>query len=197
MKAHIAGTGTAARRIVAVITIGLMGLACNEPPGVNPWRNDAISADTWTTPSEQGVIASNRTPVVRQRKSPSLEAQRARDGVSHYPTWFEDPFEDKGDGNAKFTWTAADYIALPYSPARFLLNVVGLPVSVVVTPPFTPMVSDAALSPGLLGYDHDAAKGPSPDPTAGPEDFTSATQPASASQEAESRGPGEPKLVLN
>ena len=80
--------------------------------------------------------------------------------------WWEDPFEDKGDQDDTFAWTWQDYVAMPYSFGRFLLNTIAWPVSAVVTPPWASMVSD-----GNVGRDHDATVGTSPDPTAGPSDF--------------------------
>ena len=86
--------------------------------------------------------------------------------VPHSPLWWEDPLEDKGDQNRAFAWTWQDYVAIPYSFGRFLLNTMAWPVSALVTPPGTPMVSD-----GQIGRDHDAATGTSPDPTATLADF--------------------------
>lgn len=142
--------------------------ACNDPPAVNPWRDDAISADTWSTPSADGILAAGHEPVIRQR--PGLAetcAPHVEPGVPHYPLWYEDPLEDKGDQNDAFAWTWQDYVAMPYSFGRFLLNTMALPVSSLVTPGNTAMVSD-----GVTGRDHDAARGTSPDPTAGPSDFS-------------------------
>lgn len=157
--------------VLGALSVGsILVAACNEPPAVNPWRDDSISNETWTTPSEQGVLASGRAPVVRRLDTPAVEAPLAREGVPHYPLWWEDPFEDKGDGDRQFAWTYADYLDMPYSYGRWLLNTVAWPVSAIVTPPGTPMVSD-----GHVGRDHDAAPGKSPDPTAGPEDFGSSS----------------------
>jgi len=144
----------------------LMGLAtaisaCNQPPAVNPWRDDSIPRTAWSTPSQDAVIAAGHEPVIRQRNIPEIQAPCAAGHVPHYPLWWEDPFEDKGDGNDAFAWTWQDYVAMPYGFGRFLLNTMGWPVSIFVTPPATPMVSD-----GRIGRDHDAARGFSPDPTA-------------------------------
>ena len=69
---------------------------------------------------------------------------------------------------------------MPYSFSRFLLNTVAWPVSAVVTPPGTTMVSD-----GVTGKDHDAKRGTSPNPTATREDFNYAALDAPAPDEAE------------
>jgi hypothetical protein len=83
------------------------------------------------------------------------------DGATrHWPTYFEDPFEDKGagrEGRNQHYIGWEDYVALPYCYARFTLNWLGFPVSAIVTPPWTVMVSDGRVSRQALGHDHDAA----------------------------------------
>ncbi len=86
-------------------------------------------------------------------------------GVTHWPIWFEDPFVDKGSGDGPFdefgtgvsTYRAGweDYVALLYSPARHYLNLICLPGSAVVTPPYAVMESDGHVSRQILGHDHD------------------------------------------
>jgi hypothetical protein len=150
--------------------------ACNQPPAVNPWRDDSISMSTWTTPSEEGVVASGHEAAVRERGFPQTEVGSVTPGVPHYPLYWEDPFTDKGDGDNQFAWTYADYLAMPYGLGRYILNTIGVPVSVIVQPPGMPMVSD-----GYVGRDHDARPGRSPDPTATSADFTTGpatTEPA-------------------
>jgi hypothetical protein len=135
---------------------------------VNPWRDDAIKPAAWTTPSEQGILAAGHEPVLRHRDVPPAYAPMARADVPHWPLWFEDPFEDKGDEDGQFAWTWVDYLAMPYSYARSHLNTMGLPASIVVQPPWTPMVSDGQVGPGP---NHDATPGKSPDPNATSDDF--------------------------
>jgi len=81
--------------------------------------------------------------------------------VTHWPLYFEDPFVDKGHGRTDATtphnvyhlgWE--DWLAIPYGAARFTGNWLALPISAIVTPPWTPMESDGKLSKQLLGYDH-------------------------------------------
>jgi len=146
---------------LALVCLATAIPACNQPPAVNPWRDDSIPRVAWSTPSQDAVIAAGHQPVIRRRDIPEIQAPHADEHVPHYPLWWEDPFEDKGDGNKAFAWGWQDYVAMPYSFGRFLLNTMGWPVSIVVTPPGTPMVSD-----GRIGRDHDAARGFSPDPTA-------------------------------
>ncbi len=145
--------------------------ACNQPPAVNPWRDDSIPSSEWSTPSAEGILAGNHPPAIRQRAVASAPAPLASGDVPHYPLWWEDPFEDKGDGDGQFAWTWADYLDMPYGDARFILNTLGWPVSAIVTLPGTPMVSDGQLSRGLLGFDHDAARGTVQNPTATLSDF--------------------------
>ena len=154
--------------LILVLVLGSMGIsACtSQPPGINPWCDDAISQETWTTPSEQGVYNSGHEPALRERGFETTQAPLAIAGVPHYPLWWEDEFEDKGDGDGKFAVTWIDYAASPACYARWLLNTVAWPASAVVTPPGTHMVSD-----GEIGQFHDAEKGQSPNPVASYPDF--------------------------
>lgn len=75
--------------------------------------------------------------------------------VVHWPLWFEDPFVDRGATYSnRLGWE--DWAAAPYCYGRFLVNGVGLPVSMVMQPPWMLMESDGRLSRQVLGYDHDA-----------------------------------------
>jgi hypothetical protein len=133
---------------------------------VNPWRDDSIPSTVYGTASSEAVMAANEAPAIRLREIPPTPAPMARDEVPHYPLWWEDPFEDQGDNNDTYAWTWQDYLHMPYGFGRFILNTAGWPVSAVVTPPGTPMVSD-----GVVEKVHDAERGVSPDPVAGPGDF--------------------------
>lgn len=152
--------------------------ACNEPPAVNPWRDDSIPPSTWSTPSARGIMAANHEPVLRRDDSPPKLAPMVCGDVPHYPLYFEDPFSDQGDGNCQFAWTWQDYFAMPYSFGRMLLNGMAFPISVVVTPPCSPQVSDGVVcpSPRIVDFSscyhpHDALPGNSPDPAGDQTDF--------------------------
>jgi len=149
--------------MICMTLIGLAGLipACNQPPAINPWRDDAIPQSAWSTPSQDAILAAGYDPVIRHRDISEIQAPCAAGDVPHYPLWWEDPFEDIGDGNNTYAWTWQDYVAMPYGFGRFLLNTMAWPASLAVTPPGTPMVSD-----GQIGRHHDAARGFSADPTA-------------------------------
>jgi hypothetical protein len=123
---------------------------------INPFVDDTASLQDATNASERSVREADRAPVIRRREWEQSDTVYASGAVIHWPLWFEDPFEDKGSEDGQFAWTAEDYIAWPYSFGRFLLNTMAWPVSAVVTPPGTPMVSDGRLSRQVLGMDHDA-----------------------------------------
>ena len=161
--------------VVLALAIGVACLGCNQPPAVNPWVDDTIGPQAWTTPSQEGILAAGREPVSRKRPASQSELRLSNSVVTHYPLWWEDPFMDKGDMDGKFAWTWQDYLHMPYGLGRFILNTIAVPVSAVVQPPGMPMVSD-----GIVGKDHDAKPGRSPNPTATPADFDQGPQPEPA-----------------
>ncbi len=141
---------------LTAILAALLAGCSSAGPGVNVIADDSTPRSEWTTPSEEGIRAAGHASAVRRRNWEPTEAPYEREGVPHYPLWWEDPFEDKGDGNDTQCWSCADLVAMPYSMARFFLNTACSPASMIVVPPGTPMISDGHLSKQLLGYDHDA-----------------------------------------
>lgn len=167
-----------ARLICVGLGLCLLAGACSSsPPGINPWRDDSITPTAWTTPSEQGILAAGHEPALRHREVPASNLTLASGSVPHYPLWFEDPFEDKGDEDGQFAWSWVDYLAMPYSYARSHLNMIGWPASAVIQPAWMSMVSDGQVGPGP---DHDATPGTSANPTAGPADFAATDEPDTA-----------------
>jgi hypothetical protein len=158
--------GAVVPAFAAAVLAGMFVGGCSEPPAWNPWRDDSIPASEFGTASSSYVFAANQEPALRVRDYPETSAPVVRKTVPHWPLWWEDPFEDQGDNNDEFAWTWQDYFHMPYGLGRFMVNTMGWPVSAVVTPPGTPMVSD-----GVVEKVHDAQRGVSPNPTAGPEDF--------------------------
>jgi len=159
---------------IIVLTMPIILAACNQPPAVNPWIDDSIPADTWTTPSRDGVLAAQKEIIARDRGYPETIGPHVTHDVAHYPLWWEDPFEDQGDNNDTFAWTWQDYLAMPYGLGRYLLNTMAWPVSAVCTPPCTSMVSDGRLDlkpNGELAHPHDARVGTTFNPTADRVDF--------------------------
>lgn len=130
----------------------------------NHFREDGPSATAdWDSPTVADLRAQYQPAPVRQRGWPATTVAAESGAVIHWPLYFEDPFEDKGHGRTDRThphdvyrggWE--DYVAFPYCFARFTANWLLLPVSAIVTPPWTLMESDGQLSRQILGYDHDA-----------------------------------------
>lgn len=120
----------------------------------------------WDSPTAQSVKNRVQPPTEQPHRDWRTTYVAAESGaIQHEPLYFEDPFEDKGDGRTDQTdphnvyrlgWE--DYVAFPYCFARYTANWLLLPVSAIVTPPWTTMESDGELSRQLLGYDHDAER---------------------------------------
>jgi hypothetical protein len=166
-------------------------LGCTYIP--NYFREDGPSTTSnWDSPTATDVKAHHAPATAQQRGWPVTTAAPENGAVAHLPLYFEDPFEDKGAGRTDAThphnvyrggWE--DYVALAYCPWRFLGNAGLLPVSAVVTMPWTIMESDGELSRQLLGYDHDAARTPHHVFEAAPvSDASSTAQPRASEHEA-------------
>lgn len=141
-------------RLLACLTFSMWVSGCSGT--LNPFVDDSVRvADT---PSARKLREAQVESAQRSRGWPESRLAGVSGEVVHWPTWQEDPFEDKGSDDGQFAWTAEDYLAHPYSFVRWLLNTFMLPVSMAVTPPGTPMVSDGELSRQALGSDHDAAR---------------------------------------
>ncbi len=165
---------TVAAGLAAMLSVGC---ASNKEVACAPTPDDCdkpivifsapVTEDMLDTPSTAFIEASDVEPAVVQRDWDEMTSYYAPQVVQHWPLYFEDPFEDKGKstGCGYAGWTWEDFFAIPYSDARWLLNTIALPVSMVVTPPWTPMCSDGVLSKQALGYDHDAVRCPAPVPT--------------------------------
>lgn len=149
---------TSNRRLAYLAAICLASAGCAEL--INPFVDDLPSTDEITTASVVAARSVPATPTEPVRQPQPLVAS-AQDGtVAHWPLWWEDPFEDKGSEDGQFAWTYEDYVAFPYGLGRFLVNMMGFPVSATVTPVWTVMGSDGRLSRQALGYDHDATRLP-------------------------------------
>ena len=148
------------RHSVRWLVVGSIMVAGGCTELINPFVDDLPATSEVSTASVAGVRQDDAAPVERVRGFAPAYAS-AQDGtVSHWPLWWEDPFVDKGSADHQFAWTWEDYVAFPYGLGRSLVNTMGWPVSATVTPPFTVMGSDGALSPQCLGYDHDATRLP-------------------------------------
>lgn len=152
---------TTVRMIAALLAAGVL-LGCAHVP--NHYREDGPATTmAWDSPTTADIKARYQPLEPRSRGWEPAVVRPTSGAVVHWPLYFEDPFEDKGHGRTDAThphdvyrlgWE--DWVAVPYGISRFTLNWLMLPVSAVVTPPWTPMVSDGKLSKQLLWYDHDA-----------------------------------------
>lgn len=154
----------------------------------NQFREDGPAARSdWRTPTEIEIREEYAPAPQEQRGWEPLAVAPADGRVTHFPLHFEDPFEDKGPGDPLYSYDLCapdevfeangchygrwyprgrqeyrlgweDVLAGFYSPARYGLNLVAYPVSLVVTPPWTLMESDGRISRQALGYDHDATR---------------------------------------
>jgi hypothetical protein len=140
----------------------------------NPWKDSSVAINQdMTTPSADAYSKDRAEFAAETRRTWSPSSVEFHNGsVTHWPLWFEDPFEDRGNTDVPmkcpdaerdlpdnvFAWNWVDYFDMAYGPARQVLNIVGWPVSAIVTPPGTLMESDGRISKGLLGWDHDAKR---------------------------------------
>ena len=133
----------------------------------NPFRETGPAAhEDWDSPTGMDIQTRMQPAEIRSRGWASAEFVGERGATIHGPLYFEDPFVDKGAGRQdkgvgphahnKYYVGWEDFVALPYSPARWALNTLAFPVSLIVTPPWTPMESDGEISKQILGRDHDA-----------------------------------------
>lgn len=120
---------------------------------------------SWNSPTADDVLEHTPPAEPRQRDWEPKTVTMRSGAVTHWPLYFEDPFVDKGDGRTDETHPGnvhrlgwEDLVAVPYGLARHTVNWLFLPVSAIVTPPWTLMVSDGRLSKQALGYDHDATR---------------------------------------
>ncbi len=182
----LTNSSAALASVLGAVALATASAGCAH--AINPFADEGAPPEDMTTASERTIRDHRAAPVVRQREWGTSATTYPSGRVVHWPTWFEDPFEDKGSDDGKFAWTAEDYLAIPYSFARLLLNTIGWPVSAVVTPPGTPMASDGKLSQQILGKDHDATRlGRSREPS--PIDDTTRTDPTKSGQLADQIDP--------
>ncbi len=141
----------------------------------DPFKDSSATIDAeMTTASADGFRGKSEFYVPLHRRGAITTVLYENGSVSHWPLWFEDPFEDKGndvtDPNDRdapdnhFAWNWVDYLHGAYGPGRaFFVNGVLWPLSAIVTPPGTLMESDGRISKGLLCHDHDAKRSDSAD----------------------------------
>lgn len=123
----------------------------------NPYHDDLANRQAVTTASVDGARAA--TIAEREAASPlgDVKEMRAKDGtVTHGPLYFEDGVDENGSDDGQFTWTHEDGWQILSWRARFLMNVVALPIHAVMTPPWQMMASDGRPSREVFGTMYDA-----------------------------------------
>jgi hypothetical protein len=142
-------------RVFQFAMIFLVFAGCSQLKQANPYVDDTQPASTIMTTSSEGIRAADRSPIYRQREWEGHQVVYHNNDVTHWPLFFQDPFEDKGSEDGKFAWTWEDYLAIPWGYGRYWANTTLIPVSLAVPNPFEVMASDGELSKQWLGYDHD------------------------------------------
>jgi hypothetical protein len=99
---------------------------------------------TWDkTPSYDKIMSATPEPSpIPRRTWQHGEASPEPSTVTHLPSYFDDPIVTDGDGNDTYGWTFLDPAAVAYSPARYAVNFIALPVSMVKEPPATLLCTD-------------------------------------------------------
>ena len=138
--------------IIGVVLAG--GCQLIEDPFVDP----IAGMGQTTTASVEGVRAAGVEPELRQR--PYTESTvRAADGtVTHSPLYFEDAPDTAAADDGRFAWTGTDWLRSIGWGQRFLYNVLFFPISAVVDPPWTVMVSDGEPSRTVMWAELDAQR---------------------------------------
>jgi hypothetical protein len=153
----------------------------------NQWREDGpATTEEWESPTARDVRANYAPAEQRHREWDAAPLAAESGAVTHWPLYFEDPFEDKGHGREglnKYHLGWEDLIAVPYGYSRYTLNWLTFPVSAIVPPPWTLMESDGRLSRQALGYDHDATRAAHHVPEAPPAAQHGQEQPAEVEEE--------------
>lgn len=121
------------------------------PPGcVKPLiiTAPAVTPEMLATPSSAFVDAADVPAAVAVRPWGPMVSYYAPQVVKHGPLYFEDEMEVVGpvtsECPAGLTWL--DLASIPYSDARWMLNTIALPISMVVNPPWQRMCSDGVAS---------------------------------------------------
>lgn len=143
-------------------------LFCGCKLGQKPFTDELADQRSVTTPSVDAVRAASVQPSAFETHGEAKTLPMTDGSVTHGPLYFEDPYEDTGSNDGKFAWSGEDYLWMFYWRGRYLVNAVAFPVSAVVSPPWTVMVSDGSPSPRAFGEQHDAVRQEDPVATAEP-----------------------------
>lgn len=124
----------------------------------NPFRDELAKEPPVSTASADAVRTRQVSDQITVRGFESMERVSADGTVIHWPTWFEEPYEENGSNDGKIAWTGEDYWHMVYWRARFLVELVVWPISAVVEPPWRVMASDGNLARRCCGELHDVER---------------------------------------
>lgn len=155
--------------IAVVISSSWLALGCTHVN--NPFvDSSAVVLPELTTASAEGYRGEADGQYIRLQRTrwDGTIVSQENGAVSHWPLWFEDPYEMRGNRSCDgvdydapdndFRWNNRDFIHMAYGPARMLINGVAWPVSAVMMPPGTLMESDGNVSRDLLDGPADAKR---------------------------------------
>jgi len=115
---------------VAVLTLVLVGCQATA-------ISDRLGPTWQPTASYDYITEQQRSPLPAQaaRWSSEQRVDYQAGTVWHFGSYFDDPFVSRGDGDGLYGWTWMDAAAFGYCPARFIVNTVAVPVSMIKEPP--------------------------------------------------------------
>ncbi|NLE29913.1 MAG: hypothetical protein GX629_09625 [Phycisphaerae bacterium] len=96
-----------------------------------------MAEPTWekTASYEKIMSAPSVTSPLTPRSWEQTHADPEPSIVTHFGSYFEDPIVQCGDGNDTYGWTWLDPGAVFYSPVRYTINFIALPISMIKEPP--------------------------------------------------------------
>lgn len=120
-----------------IIATGLLAALATVITGCEATAKSDLAEPTWQgTASYERIFAQKATagPIAR-RPWPQTTAGYEPCIVTHFGSYYDDPFVTTGDGDNAYGWTALDAVAFGYSPARFVVNTLAVPISMIKEPP--------------------------------------------------------------
>ncbi len=114
------------------------GCALNENPSVD----ELFGQGRVVTASAEVALAADVSINARQRGFTTTLRPTADGHVTHGALYFLDGFEETAHDDGRFSWSYEDQLAMPLGVARYLINVIAMPISVLRTPPGAVMVSN-------------------------------------------------------
>lgn len=100
-------------------------------------KSDRAEPGWQTTTSYDKIMSIENPPPspIENRPWTSTVAFYEPPVVTHFGSYFDDPIITNGDGNDTYGWTCFDLLAVAYSPARFTVNTLAVPISMIKEPP--------------------------------------------------------------